>query len=251
VSAWVNEGNLVLGQEKTEEKSNEITAIPKLLDAIEIAGDTVTIDAMGCQTDIARKIRKKQADYVLAVKENHKTLYTEIKEYFEYLDERHCTELPEDLWEGELEKDHGRMERRSLRTVRDIGFISGKDAWEDLQTVIQYRSSRTVGDTTTVTDRYYLSSRDASADWFLKVIRGHWSIENNLHWMLDVCFGEDGCRSRTGNLAENLNVLRKIALARIHTVSVMKGKKKLGVRRKMFRASLDEDFLHQILFGKS
>ena len=251
VSAWVNDGNLVLGQVKTEEKSNEITAIPQLLDAIEISGDTVTIDAMGCQTAIAAKIRDKGANYVLAVKENQKTLYTEIKEYFEYLDDKQTGDLPLDIWDSGNEKGHGRTERRVIRTACEIDFLSGKDNWKDLKTIIQCRSTRIIGNKTTVSDRYYISSADADADWFCKVIRGHWSIENNLHWMLDVCFREDYSRARCGNLAENLNILRKVALSRIKAQVIMKGKKKLSVRCKMFRASLNVDFLYQILFGKS
>ena len=250
-SARVNEGNVVLGQVKTEEKSNEITAIPQLLDAIEIRGDTVTIDAPGCQTAIAAKIRDKGADYVLAVKENQKTLYTEIKEYFEYLDDKRTKGLPEDIRDSGYEKGHGRTERRVIRTACEIDFLSGKDNWKDLKTILECRSTRTIGGKTTVSNRYYISSADADAGWFCKVIRGHRSIENNLHRMPDVCFREDYSRSRLGNLAENLNILRKTALSRIKAQVIMKGKKKLSVRRKMFRASLNVDFLYQILFGKS
>jgi predicted transposase YbfD/YdcC len=219
VSAWVNDKNLTPGQLATEKKSNEITAIPQLLELIDIQGDTITIDAMGCQKEIAEEVRKKKAGYVLAVKENQPTLYEEVREYFEYLDERGEKELPEDIWRSEVEKDHGRIERREIRTV---------------------------GEQTTVTDRYYISSLDEDALKFGEIIRGHWSIENQLHWMLDVCFNEDGCRARKDNSPKNLNILRKIALSRLRAID---GGKRVSTRRKMLRASLNPNFLHQVLFG--
>jgi predicted transposase YbfD/YdcC len=134
VSAWVGEQNLVLGQMVTDEKSNEITAIPQVLDMIDIRGDVVTIDAMGCQTAIAEHIRKKEADYVLAVKENQPTLYEDIRDCFEYLEEEHCPDQPAGHWESPLEKDHGRIERRSVTTATDLTWMDSKDkkAWKDL-----------------------------------------------------------------------------------------------------------------------
>jgi predicted transposase YbfD/YdcC len=248
VSAWVNEHNLTLGQLATEAHSNEITAIPLLLDTIDIKGDTVTIDAMGCQSEIAAKIRLKKADYVLAVKENQPTLHEEIKDYFTFLDEGgRVRELPEDIWESGLEKDHGRIERRRVRTACDIGFLTGKKQWKDIKTIIEYRCERTVQEETTVTCRHYISSKDAPADEFGRIIRNHWSIENNLHWALDVSFGEDGCRARKDNSPKNLTVLRKIALGRLRAIDAGK---RVSVKRKMFRASLNPDFLHKVLFGE-
>ena len=248
VSAWVNEKNLTLGQLATEERSNEIPTIPLLLDTIDIRGDTVTIDAMGCQSEIAQKIRSKKADYVLAVKENQPILYEEIKEYFVYLDEgKGVRELPEDIWESDLEKDHGRIERRRIRSVSDIGFLSGKKQWKDIKSIIEYRSHRTVEGKTTITDRYYISSKDSCAAEFAQIIRNHWSIENKLHWALDVSFGEDRCRARKDNSPKNLTVLRKIALGRLRATDAGK---RVSLKRKMFRASLNPDFLQKILFGE-
>jgi hypothetical protein len=133
-----------------------------------------------------------------------------IKKYFEYLDERQTKELPEDLWESELEKDQGRIERRRIRTVGDIGFLSGKNDWKDLVSIIEYRGtrSRSIGEETTVTCRYFISNKDASTEAFGKDIRGHWGIENGLHWMLDVNFREDGCRAQKDNSSKNLNIMR-------------------------------------------
>jgi predicted transposase YbfD/YdcC len=248
VSAWVNENNLTLGQLATEAHSNEITAIPLLLDTIDIKGDTVTIDAMGCQTEIAAKIRSKQADYVLAVKENQPVLHGEIKEYFTFLDEKECAkEMPEDIWENGLEKDHGRIEKRRVRTACDIDFLTGKKQWKDIKTIIEYRCERTVGGETATTYKYYISSKDACADEFGRIIRNHWSIENNLHWALDVSFGEDGCRARKDNSPKNLTVLRKIALGRLRAIDAGK---RVSIKRKMFRASLNLDFLQKVLFGE-
>jgi predicted transposase YbfD/YdcC len=249
VSAWVGSQNLVLGQLKVDAKSNEIPAIPQLLDTLEVAGDTITIDAMGCQTAIAEKIRELEANYVLAVKENQPELYNGIREYFEYLGEQKCRELPQDIWKSGIEKEHGRIEEREVLTSEDIDWLSGKEKWKDLKSIIQYRCRRTENGETTVTDRYYISNLSIDADEFARIIRGHWSIENNLHWFLDVCFGEDECRARTNHAAENLNILRKIALYLLRKTSVPE--KRFGTRRKMLRATLSDEFLFQTLFGKS
>jgi predicted transposase YbfD/YdcC len=248
VSAWVGEHNLVLGQMAVGEKSNEITAIPQVLDMIDIRGDVVTIDAMGCQTEIAEKIRKKRADYILAVKENQKTLYQDISDYFEYLEQRPCPDTAADHWTSDIEKDHGRMERRSVTTVTALDWLEGKKAWKDLATIIRYRCSRTVGDSTTITDRYYISSMESSAEVLGRIIRGHWSIENRLHWSLDVLFREDASQVRKGRAPENLNILRKIALARLRATPVqIKG---FSTKRKSFKASINPQFLLSVLFGK-
>jgi len=178
VSAWVNEGSMTLGQAETEERGNEITAIPRLLDLLDIKGDTATIDAMGCQTEIAAKIHSKKGHYALAAKENQPTLHRETEEYFRRLDEGRVPRLPEDIWEGGHEKDHGRLERRRARAAYDIGFLSGRKKRKGLKTIIEYRSERTVladGKTTSNT-RYYISNRDCPAEEFARIIRGHWSI---------------------------------------------------------------------------
>jgi predicted transposase YbfD/YdcC len=249
VSAWVGEHNLALGQLKTEEKSNEITAIPELLDSLEITGDTITIDAMGCQTVIASKIRKRGANYVLSVKENQPILYEEIKEYFEDLEQDWGRVLPWDVWRSELEKGHGRTERREVLTSEDIGWLSGKEKWADVKTIILYRGTRTESGETTVSTHYYISNVSASAEEFGGIIRGHWSIENQLHWMLDVCFGEDDCQVRKDRAAENLNVMRKMALYLLRTTAVPE--KRFSTRMKMLRATISDKFLRDVLFGRS
>ena len=247
VSAWVGEHNLVLGQVETEEKSNEITAIPELLNSIDVEGDTVTIDAMGCQSEIAAKIRKKKADYILAVKENQPSLYRDIADYFESIEHDRPTVLPDDVWQGGLEKDHGRIEKREVRTVTDLSWLAGKKKWKDLQTIIQYRTTRTVKDKSIQTDHYYISSADRDALDFGKMIRTHWSIENNLHWSLDVFFREDACHARKDNFPLNMTVMRKVALPLLKAAPVTG--KRISMRRRMFTAALDPNFLKQILFG--
>jgi predicted transposase YbfD/YdcC len=248
VSAWVGERNLVVGQVTTEEKSNEITAIPRLLDLVDIQGDVVTIDAMGCQTAIAEKIREKHGEYILAVKENQPALCQDIRDYFEYLDEETCRDRAADQWTGELEKDHGRIERRSVATVTALDWLASREHWPDLTTLIRYRGERTVGGARTVTDHYYISSMTASAQEFATMIRGHWSIENQLHWSLDVLFREDASQVRKDRAPENLNVLRKIALAKVRAASVPN--RRLSTKRKIFKASVNLDFLYSVLFGK-
>ena len=246
VSAWVHENEMVLGQLAVEEKSNEITAIPALLDLVDVEGDIVTIDAMGCQTDIAKKIRKKNADYVLAVKENQPTLYEEIAQYFMWLEKEKPRDAEFELWQSGPEKDHGRIEKREVRAVIDLNWLKGKDGWPDLQTILQYRCFRTEDGQTSVSDRYYISSFDTTAEQFAYLLRNHWSIENRLHWTLDVVFREDGSRAKKDHSPLNLNILRKVAMSCLKKTQTTK---RTSIRRKMLKAALNPDFLHLALFG--
>jgi predicted transposase YbfD/YdcC len=246
VSAWVGEHDLVLGQLATDEKSNEITAIPQVLDLIDVKGDVVTIDAMGCQTAIALKIREKEADYILAVKENQPALYEDIRGYFEYLESKEGRKEPCGRWNSDLEKDHGRLERRSIAVVTELGWLEGSKAWKDLSAIIRCRCSRTVGEQTAVTDRYYISSMVTGAETFAALIRGHWSIENRLHWSLDVLFREDASQVKKGNAPLNLNILRKIALSRLRATPV--AQKRFSTKRKVFKARVNQDFHLSVLF---
>jgi predicted transposase YbfD/YdcC len=213
VSAWAGDEGIVLGQMAVDEKSNEITAIPKLLDLLDVKGATITIDAMGCQTAIAGKIREKKANYILAVKDNQERLHEDIREYFEGQETGEIREMPEDIWTTDEERGHGRVEKREVRTVQDIHWLPGKENWKDLKTIIQYRSYRTVKGEMKQTDRYYISDADMDAEAFYRYLRGHWSIENKLHWSLDVLFGEDAARVTKNHAPENLNILRKMALS--------------------------------------
>ena len=153
------------------------------------------------------------------------------------------------MWHSEIEKDHGRIEKREVWTEEDLSFMTCKERWKDLKTIIQYRCTRTVGNETTTESRYYISDLSLDAEKAARLIRGHWSIENRLHWFLDVCFGEDSCRVRTNNAPENLNVLRKIALRLLRKTGVPE--KRFGTSRKMLRATLNDNFLYNVLFGRS
>jgi predicted transposase YbfD/YdcC len=254
VSAWVGAENLVLGQMATEKKSNEITAIPQLLESIDTSGDVITIDAMGCQKEIVRTIRRKNADYVLMVKENHPTMHSEIVEYFNMLDrDAHKDELCAE-WKSVSEKDHGRIEQRTT-TIANAKWFKDRLLWQDMKTVIRCHCKRQSVDKTSETgwktseyNRYYISSLTASAERFGYIVRQHWSIENQLHWSLDVSFSEDTSRVRKDHAPENLDILRKIALRLLRSTTT---EKKLSVKRKQFKASLNQDFLYVILFGKS
>jgi predicted transposase YbfD/YdcC len=248
VSAWVGGEQIVLGQLTVDEKSNEIAAIPKLLKLLDLHGATVTIDAMGCQTEIAKTIIEKGGNYILAVKDNHKILHEEIREYFDGLEHGDIKELPEDVWKTDEERKHGRVEQREVRSVTDIGWLEGKANWPDLSTIIQYRSFRN-GE---MTDRYYISNADMSAEEFYQHIRGHWSIENQLHWSLDVIFREDASLVSKGHAAENLNILRKTALSLLRAAENprKKGKRKMSGPKKRFTASMNPDYMFAVLFGK-
>lgn len=243
VSAWVAEAHITLGELAVDEKSNEITAIPELLDLIDVESDIVTIDAMGCQTDIAAKIREKGADYVLALKGNQSTLHGDIADYFDWVEKEQPKSEPTDFYKSKPEKGHGRIEIREIRTA-SAHWLEDKENWADIKTIVRYRCIREINGVKTISVRHYIGSFDTSAEDFLEIIRGHWSVENGLHWMLNVVFREDDARARKDNSPLNLNVLRKIALALLKKLSVPR----LSVRRKMMKASRDPDFLTMLLF---
>ena len=246
VSAWAAENHVVLGQIKVDEKSNEITAIPQLLDLLEISGCIVTIDAMGCQKEIARKIvKEKNADYVLALKGNQSGLFEDVKGLFERTQEigfencgYHRTE----------EKGHGRLEVRECWTLSDPEYLASIRSladWCSLQTVIMVMSERFVDDRRSKESRYYIASLSDDAKQALGAVRGHWGIENKVHWVLDIAFREDECRIRKGNGAQNSAVLRHIAL------NLLKQEKtaKCGVKNKRLKAGWDESYLLEVLSG--
>jgi predicted transposase YbfD/YdcC len=241
VSAWASEVRLTLGQVAVDEKSNEITAIPKLLEMLEIAGALVTIDAMGCQKEIAATIRNQQADYVLAVKENQPHLYEDIERLF-------CEALEQETLEKQWachaqdETNHGREEKRLCWVLHELEGIRDRQAWKDLQSVIVVVTERGVGGKSSSELRYYISSRKASAVTFAQAIRRHWSIENECHWVLDVIFKEDGSRIRKDQGAENVGWLQRIVLSMLKQV---KGKRSLAATR--LTAGWNEEFLEQIL----
>jgi predicted transposase YbfD/YdcC len=251
ISAWAGEEEIVLGQLAVEEKSNEITAIPKVLELLEIKGSVITRDAMGCQTEIAGKVRGKKADYLLAVKDNQPALHQDIREYFEGLEQGDIRDLPDDLWVTDREKGHGRIEKREIRVVSEIHWLSGRERWRDLKTILPYRGYRTVNGRTVKTDRYYISSADMSAEEFYRYLRGHWSIENKLHGSLDVLFGEDAARVTRDHAPENVNILRKMALSLVRAAPLPEAHiTRMSGPKRRFAASMCADYMFTVLFGK-
>jgi len=234
----VAETRLSLGEVVVDEKSNEITAIPKLLDLIDVAGDVVSIDAIGCQMDIAAAIRKKDADYLLALKGNQGHLLEDVTTYFDYPEG-----LSHEEWRGPWEKNHGRIERRSIVTA-PANWLEDKAKWLDIQTIICSTSVWQVGRKETVAKRYYVSSLQATPEYFAKLIREHWSIENHLHWALDVIFREDACRVKKDNSPLNLNILRKLALPILHACKLGR----MSAKHKMLKAARSPVFLDKLLF---
>lgn len=237
VSAWSSKNNCVLGQVKTEEKSNEITAIPELLKVLEIKDSIVTIDAMGTQKKIASTIVGNGGDYILAVKGNQPTLESELINYFENVS------LKKLAYYEEHDTGHGRSEVRKYYTSKEIDFISSKNNWEKLNSVGMTESIRNIGGKKTVQKKYYIASISSDVKTFSEATRKHWGIENSLHWCLDVGFREDECRIRKGFAAENVAIIRHIAL------NMLKNEKtsKRGIVGKRFNAALDNNYLEKIL----
>lgn len=235
VSAWSNENQLVLGQLKVDSKTNEIKAIPMLLDLLDIKGCTVTIDAMGCQKEIAGNIIDSGADYILALKGNQKELYEEVENAF--------AKCPSDSNDKTIEKDHGRIETRECAVIQDMEWIYEKENWEGLKSIIKVDSKRELKGKVETQTRYYISSLDIHASEANKLVRHHWGIENSLHWVLDVTFREDDSRVRTGNSSENLSIIRRMVL------NIIKADKttKLSLNKKRLKASLDDKYLIHLL----
>jgi len=244
VSAWASEQSVVLGQVRCEEKSNEITAIPELLKILNIEGCIVTIDAMGCQTEIVAEIVDKGADYVISLKGNHGTLHEDIKNYLDWAERIKFDGISYDYYETELEKDHGRIEQRRCWITEEIDWVEQKGDWKNFKSVIMVEAVREViGQEKTIERRYFISSLEADAESALKAVRGHWGIENELHWCLDIGFREDESRVREGTSAENLATLRHIGL------NLLKQEKssKRGIEGKRKKAGWDESYLLKVL----
>lgn len=238
VSAWSKELSLVLGQVKTDEKSNEITAIPKLIEALNLKKSLVTIDAMGCQKEIVKKIIDKDANYVIGLKGNQKALHTQTVEAFEKNEKMIST-----YNEGET-TSHGRTEEREYALIDVPDYFTEKYTWEGLKSLGRVVSSRLIKGILTTETRYFISSLKATeATRFANGVRSHWGIENSLHWQLDVSFGEDQCRKRAKNAAQNFAVLRKIV------INILKQERstKKGIKRKMRMAGYRQDYFLQIL----
>lgn len=206
VSAWCSRNRLVLCQTKVDEKTNEIKAIPLLLDMLDLENTVTTIDAMGCQREICELIQHKKGDYVIALKENQRTLYRDVKDYFDQVHAFSHAKFEHN------DKGHGRIEQRICTVTDDIEWLKEDHKWPGLRTIARVESTIEFKDKTTSSTRYFISSLCPSAAQHLDIIRSHWGIENNLHWSLDCTFNEDGACVRRENAALNLSTARKIAL---------------------------------------
>lgn len=245
VSAWASANRLVLAQVKVEDKSNEITAIPELLQALALEGCVVTIDAMGCQREIAQQIVDQGGDYVLALKENQATLFNDVVEMFAHAQNHTIEELVIEESRS-VGKGHGRVEIRRYRVIADpdvLAWLEEGHHWPGLGAIGQVEAERRVGETRSTESRYYLLRSPLPAHAFGAATRSHWGIENQVHWVLDVAFHEDQCRIRQGHAAENFAVLRHLALNLLRQQQA----KNRSIRGRRLQAAWDHDFLLQVL----
>jgi predicted transposase YbfD/YdcC len=244
VSVWAQHSRLVLAQRAVDAKSNEITAIPAVLQLLDLKGCTVTIDAMGCQTAIANQIVRQGGEYVLAVKDNQEQLHSDIADTFRY--------VADDNWLGvaqhhtrTVEAGHGRIETRDYWLITEpdyLRFLNPKNAWRDVGGIGMVKRQRTSGDISSHEESYYVLSGSPTVERFANAVRGHWGIENQVHWVLDVTFNEDASRIRIGEAAQNFAVLRHIAL------NLLRQEASAGsIATKRFRAALDDAYLLRVL----
>lgn len=240
VSAWATENGLALGQVQVAAKSNEITAVPALLRALELSGCVVTADALHCQKNTAREIKEADADYVLALKGNQRLAYTEIKDA---LDDAIARADPQLATLETVEKGHGRVETRRYWQSADLQWFTDRAEWEGLASVGVVEATRDLNGKVSCERRYYLSSLSVDVGLFARAVRGHWAIENNLHWVLDVVMGEDQSRARTGFAAANLGVARRLALNLLRQDS----NPALSTKQKQRQAAFDADYLACLL----
>ena len=237
LNAWVCENGLCLAQQKVSDKSNEITAIPKVLDMLDIEESVVSIDAIGCQVKIAEQIINKGGHYLLSVKGNQQELFDDIQCAFKV---RNGT-VSNQQWEY----DHGRFETRTCYTLPAIDYLLEENLklWKNIATLIKIDSTRQTKEGISKETRYYISDENnTNPAYFNQLARGHWAIENNLHWHLDVSFNEDACRARGGNAPENLSVIRKIALQ-----ILAEQKDKLSFKKRQLKAAMNNQYLKEML----
>jgi predicted transposase YbfD/YdcC len=248
VSAWAANNGLVLGQVAVDAKSNEITAIPALLELLALEGCTVTIDAMGCQRAIADQIVRQGADYVLALKANQGTMYDEVQATFALAQATDGADLVAASHDRlrTVEKNHGRLEIRQIWTITDptiLTYLNPTGAWSKLQSIGMVTAERRIGTDVTTETRYYLSSQATGAAALGQAVRTHWEIENRLHWVLDITFREDDNRTRTGHSPENFAVLRHLALNLLRRDTAVRA----SIATKRFKAALTEQYLARLI----
>ena len=243
ISAWTNKTGIVLGQMRVDEKSNEIPAVPQLLDFIDVQNCTITSDATSCQKKTVQKIREKNCEYAICLKGNQETIYDDVRFYFESAEKE-----PEFYALDKTEthdKGHGRIEKRQYFLETKVDWLEDREAWSGLNAIGMVKSARIVNGAKSIENRYFITSL-TDVTQFAEAVRTHWGIENSLHWCLDVNFDEDRCRVRKDNSGENLAVIRHIALNLYKSYQVVK----LSMKAKRFRCSFDDDFLYNVIFNK-
>lgn len=240
LSAWVSGQGLTLAQSQVEEKTNEITVLPEVLKSLDLEGCLVSVDAMGCQKEIASQIVRQKGDYLLALKGNQGELHEQVRDFmqrFKNTDQVACAQ--------HTDIGHGRIETRRCYLSGELSWIENAPQWPSLKTLLMVESSREFKNSTKKTEtetRYYISSRRATPEEMAQAVRNHWGIENQLHWYLDVAFNEDFCRARSGHAAQNLSTLRKIILQLL-----LKAPSKASVKRKRLKAAWNDDFLLKLI----
>jgi predicted transposase YbfD/YdcC len=243
VSAWACQNRLVLGQEATDEKSNEITAIPKLLALLELKGCIVTIDAMGCQRGIAEQIIDQEGDYVLGLKGNQGTLHEAVEDFFTTAEDNDFSDVEYDYKE-ELDKDHGRFERRRYWITEDLRTLPDTRSWKGLRSIGMVERECMQGDTTSLERRYFINSIPADAKPFAHAVRGHWGVENPLHWRLDVVLGDDASRVRKGTAPAILTSVRHLCMNLFERES-----SSISLAKKRRKAAWNDDYRAKVIFS--
>lgn len=246
ISAWATKNQLILGQKKVNAKSKEITAIPELLNVLAVKGCLISIDAMGCQKKIAQAIIQEQGDYVLALKANQKNLYEDVVQLFESARQQDWNNI-EHQFDQTINKGHGRIEIRRYWTMGKTEYLSEAEQWKGLQSIGLVESERRINNHSTLERRYYLLSIQSDAQLFATAVRSHWGIENQLHWVLDVSFQEDTIKGCEGYSAENLAVVRHLAVNLLTHENTAKG----GVHAKRKKAGWDNQYLSLVLHSLS
>lgn len=247
VSAWSAHNRLILGQVKVDDKSNEITALPRLLELLVIKGCLITIDAMGCQIEIAEQIIEQGGDYLLAVKKNQKYLYEDIEHLFKHAQPENFNDAGFDEART-VDKQHGRLEIRHCQLISDpewLNYLRSRHNWKMLHSVIKIWAERQIGRKKSRESRYYICSRPGSAAALLEAVRAHWGVENNVHWVLDVVFDEDASRVRTGSAQQNLATMRRIAINMLNQEETRKD----SLKGKRQVAGWDESYMESIIFN--
>lgn len=242
VSAWAQGNRLTLGQVKVADDSNEITAVPELLRLLQIKGCIVTVDAINTQKETVDEIRRQEADYVVALKGNHGKLHKAVAELCDAVEGNRTANLPFEMHQT-VEKDHGRIETRRYVSIAAVDWLPGKEQWRDLHSVGMVVATREINGVVTEAVRYYLSSLAVCALTLAKAVRGHWSVENSCHWVLDVVFREDDSRVRTGHAVENLGLVRRLANSLLQQEKTAK----VGIQNKRLKAARSTEYLLKVI----